>query len=106
MSLNSIGPYQLIEEMGRGKMGVVFRGFDPGIGRPVAIKIIRADQLATPEEISDLKMRFAREAGAAGKLSHPNIVTIHERCEQGDLQYLVMELIQGDSLDKTISKGQ
>jgi serine/threonine protein kinase len=48
MAIESIGPFQLLEELGRGAMGVVFRGFDPAIGRPVAIKIIRADQLASP----------------------------------------------------------
>jgi serine/threonine-protein kinase len=106
MAIESIGPFQLLEELGRGAMGVVFRGFDPAIGRPVAIKIIRADQLASPEEVSDLKVRFAREAAAAGMLSHANIVTVYHLGEEGDLQYLVMELVNGDSLEKTLSNGQ
>ena len=106
MAMQSIGPFQLLEELGRGAMGVVFRGFDPAIGRPVAIKIIRADQFASPEEVSDLKLRFAREAASAGKLSHPNIVTVYHLGEEGDLQYLVLELVNGTSLEKTLSDGQ
>jgi formylglycine-generating enzyme required for sulfatase activity len=106
MAMQSIGPFQLLEELGRGAMGVVFRGFDPAIGRHVAIKIIRADQLASPEEVSDLKVRFAREAAAAGKLSHPNIVTVYHLGEEGDLQYLVLELVNGASLEKTLSNHQ
>jgi serine/threonine-protein kinase len=106
MAIESIGPFQLLEELGRGAMGVVFRGFDPAIGRPVAIKIIRADQFASPEEVSDLKLRFAREAASAGKLSHPNIVTVYHLGEEGDLQYLVLELVNGTSLEKTLLSGQ
>jgi serine/threonine-protein kinase len=106
MSLESIGPFQLLEELGRGAMGVVFRGFDPAIGRSVAIKIIQSGQFASPEEKSDLKVRFAREAAAAGKLSHPNIVTVYQLGEQGDSQYLVLELVNGASLEKTLSGGQ
>src|ERR1017187_6803437 len=106
MAMQSIGPFQLLEELGRGAMGVVFRGFDPAIGRPVAIKIIRADQFASPEEVSDLKLRFAREAASAGKLSHPNIVTVYHLGEEGDLQYLVLELVNGCSLEKTLANGQ
>jgi hypothetical protein len=95
-----------VEGLGRGAMGVVFRGFDPAIGRLVAIKIIKADPLASLEESAQLKLRFAREATAAGKLSHPNIVTVYQFGEEGDLQYLVLELVDGYSLDKTLSNGQ
>src|ERR1035438_7883872 len=103
MSIKAIGAFQLLEELGHGAMGVVFRGFDPAIGRFVAIKIIRADQFASPEERSELKLRFAREAAAAGMLSHPNIVTVYHLGEEGDLQYLVLELVHGSSLEKTLS---
>ena len=101
--MQTIGPYQLLEELGRGAMGVVFRGFDPAIGRPVAIKIIQAGQFASAVEQAELKLRFAREAAAAGKLSHPNIVTIYQLGDDGDTQYLVLELVNGCSLEKTLS---
>ena len=101
--MQTIGPYQLLEELGRGAMGVVFRGFDPAIGRPVAIKIIQTGQFAGAVEQAELKLRFAREASAAGKLSHPNIVTIYQLGDDGDTQYLVPELVNGSSLEKTLS---
>jgi len=66
--MQTIGPYQLLEELGRGAMGVVFRGFDPAVGRAVAIKVIQAGEFAGAVESAELKLRFAREA-AAGKLS-------------------------------------
>jgi serine/threonine-protein kinase len=102
--MESIGPFTLESELGRGAMGVVFRGFDPAIGRPVAIKIIQGGRFATLEETADLKQRFAREAAAAGRLSHPNIVTIYQFGEEGDLQYLVQELIDGGSLSQLIQR--
>ncbi len=106
MPNGAIGPYQLLEEVGRGAVGVVFRGFDPAIGRQVAIKIIQPGQFASSEERDDLKLRFTREAAAAGKLSHPNIVTVYQLGEEGDIQYLVLELINGFSLEKTLASGQ
>jgi serine/threonine-protein kinase len=105
-SRQSIGPFQLVEELGRGATGIVFRGFDPAIGRPVAVKIIWADPFSGPEERSESKLRFAREAAAAGNLSHPNIVTVYQLAEEGGVQYLVTELVQGSSLEKTLSDGQ
>ncbi len=104
--MDTIGPYQIIEELGRGAMGVVFRGFDPGIGRPVAIKVIRSQQFALEEEKAAQKVRFAREAAAAGKLSHPNIVTIYQLGEHDEFQYLVMELVSGSSLGQSLAGGE
>jgi len=104
-TMQSIGPYRLDSELGRGAMGIVFRGFDPAIGRAVAIKIIQLNQFATANEKAELKLRFAREATAAGKLSHPNIVTVYHLGEQSDLQYLVLELVEGWSLEKALSNG-
>lgn len=103
--MESIGPYRVDTELGRGAMGIVFRCFDPAIGRAVAIKVIRASQFATVSERAELKLRFAREATAAGRLSHPNIVTVHQLSEQADLQYLVLELVEGWSLEKALSDG-
>lgn len=103
--MQSIGPYRLDSELGHGAMGVVFRGFDPVIGRAVAIKIVRMDQFATADEKAELRLRFVREATAAGKLSHPNIVTVYHLGEQSDLQYLALELVEGWSLEKALSNG-
>ncbi len=101
--MSQVGQYQVMEELGRGAMGVVFRGLDPAIGRQVAIKIIRAQPFATAEEGAALRQRFAREASAAGKLSHGNIVTIYQLGEQNGLPYMVMEFVAGSSLEGMLS---
>ena len=100
-----IGPYVLIEEIGRGAMGVVYRGFDPAIGRAVAIKIIRSDPFVPSLDQDEARRRFAREAGAAGKLSHRGIVTVFHLGNEGEHQYLVMELVAGQSLEKLLVDG-
>ena len=69
MNPETIGSYKIVGELGRGAMGVVYQAFDPGIGRPVAIKVIRVNPDATAEESSQLRQRLIREASAAGKLS-------------------------------------
>jgi formylglycine-generating enzyme required for sulfatase activity/tRNA A-37 threonylcarbamoyl transferase component Bud32 len=94
-----IGSFEIVEELGRGAMGVVFRAFDPAIGRPIAIKVIRAQAFATNEEDQEARLRFAHEAAAAGRLSHPNIVTVFHFGEERDYQYLVMELVEGKALN-------
>ncbi len=86
-------------------MGVVFRGFDPSIARPVAIKVIRPQHLATPELGEEARTRFSREANAAGRLSHPNIVTIYQLGEDRGYQYMAMEYVDGAPLNKTMSAG-
>jgi serine/threonine-protein kinase len=101
--MQTIGPYQILEELGRGAMGVVFRGFDPIIGRPVAIKVLHAEKFSGAVESGELKLRLAREAAAAGKLSHPNIITIYHFSEDSGYHYLVMELVEGESLDSVFS---
>ena len=98
-----IGHYEILGELGRGAMGVVFRGFDPAIGRPVAVKVIKAQAFSTLEEIQEARLRFAREAAAAGKLSHPNIVTVYHLGEERDYQYLAMELVEGKPLAPSAS---
>ncbi len=86
-------------------MGVVFRGFDPSIARPVAIKVIRPQHLATPELGEEARTRFSREANAAGRLSHPNIVTIYQLGEDRGYQYMAMEYVDGAPLNKTMRGG-
>ena len=100
-----IGPYQIVEELGRGAMGVVFRAFDPSIARPVAIKVIRPQQLETEDQNNEARLRFSREANAAGRLSHPNIVTIYQLGQDRGYQYMAMEFVEGAGLDKTMVPG-
>ncbi|MBS1830230.1 MAG: serine/threonine protein kinase [Acidobacteria bacterium] len=96
--LSSIGPFQILEEIGRGGMGTVYRGIDPMIGRPVAIKIIRLLGYNDAEEQAWLRSRLFREARAAGRLCHPGIVTIYQVGEERDLAYIAMEFVDGLSL--------
>ena len=100
MPLTKVGRYQIQEELGRGAMGVVYRGFDPTIGRQVAIKTISLET-SDPE----LLMRFRREAQAAGILSHPNIVTIYDAGEDQGLFYIAMELVEGETLQRVIGRS-
>ena len=100
MPLSKVGRYQIQEELGRRAMGVVYRGFDPTIGRPVAIKTISLDT-ADPE----LVKRYRREAQAAGILSHPNIVTIYDAGEDQGLFYIAMELVEGETLQRLIGRS-
>ena len=95
-----IGRYEILQEIGRGAMGVVFKGRDPLIGRAVAVKTITSGVA----ESSDLLERFYREARAAGGLQHPNIVTIHELAESGGAPFIVMEYLEGESLEKLIAR--
>ncbi len=94
--METLGRYQILGELGRGGCGIVYRALDPGIGRAVAIKTILAD--ANSPAGTALRERFRREARSAGNLSHPNIVTIHEFNDSGEIMFIAMELIQGQSL--------
>ena len=99
-TLRHIGRYEVIEELGRGAMGVVFKARDPFIGRLVAVKTITAGIA----ENADLLERFRREAIAAGGLQHPNIVTIYEMSDSDGLPFIAMEYLEGESLAKVISR--
>ena len=102
MTPQAIGGYQILGELGHGAMGVVYHGRDPAIGRPVAIKVIRIQAESTAEEGAELRQRLIREASAAGKLSHPGIVTIYQLGEEGQDVFVVMEFVQGASLQQLI----
>jgi serine/threonine-protein kinase len=87
-----IGKYELQNELGRGGFGRVFRAYDPSVGRPVAIKVL------TAENDPELMERFRAEAGTTGQLQHKNIVTVFDCGEQDGAPYIVMELLEGDNL--------
>ncbi len=102
--IKSLGRYQIIGTLGKGAMGLVYKGIDPAINRPVALKTIRLDFVNDPTEMEELRERLHREAQAAGKLSHPNIVTIYDVGSEGFLQYIAMEYLEGQTLEDMIKK--
>ena len=95
--IDKLGKYEIRRELGRGAMGVVYEGYDPLIKRSVALKTIRADQLAG-ENAETVIARFRREAQAAGRLSHPNIVSIYDFGEEEGVWYIAMEFVNGREL--------
>src|SRR6476660_201041 len=97
--LQKIGKYDVTDKLGEGGMGVVYKGIDPGIGRPVAIKMMTGGFAENP----DLLKRFQREAQSAGTLQHPNIVIVYDLGDQDGNPYLVMEYLEGEPLDKMIA---
>jgi CHASE2 domain-containing sensor protein/predicted Ser/Thr protein kinase len=102
--LKNLGRYQVAGVLGKGAMGTVFKGVDPAIGRPVALKTIRLDFVSDETEMAELRDRLLREAQAAGKLSHPNIVTIYDAGSEGTLQYIAMEYLEGQTLEQLTKK--
>src|ERR1051326_8528399 len=97
-----VSHYRIVEKIGEGGMGVVYRGLDLSLGRPVAMKLL------PPEKVGDLdrKRRFVQEAKAASALSHPNIVTIYEIAHHENVDYVAMEYIAGRSIHQRIYSGQ
>ena len=93
-----LGRYEIEKELGKGAMGVVYYGKDPKIGRVVAIKTMALAQEFEPDELQDVKERFFREAETAGRLNHPNIVSIYDAGEEHDLAYIAMEFLKGKDL--------
>ena len=100
----TLGRYEIIKELGQGAMGTVYLGRDPSIQRKVAVKTLNYAEIAA-DELADVKARFFREAEAAGKLSHPNIVTIYDVGEDHDMAYIAMELLDGQDLTHCCKKG-
>ena len=104
MSLPSgsrLGPYEILAPLASGGMGEVYVARDPRLGREVAIKVLPADRLTDEAR----RRRFVQEARATSSLNHPNIVTIHEIEKDGDVDFIVMELVRGRSLDRLIPKS-
>jgi serine/threonine-protein kinase len=104
MPPNRLGRYEVLGELGKGAMGVVYRARDPLIERAVAIKTFACGGLPA-EEVAAFERRFFREARLAGGLSHPNIVTVYDVGRSGDLAYIAMELLDGQSLRQVLDSG-
>ena len=97
-----LGRYEVDRELGKGAMGAVYLGKDPKISRTVAIKTMALSQEFEDDELVEVKERFFREAETAGRLNHPNIVTIFDAGEEHDLAYIAMEFLKGTDLSKYI----
>ena len=104
MSLKKLGRYDLIRVLGKGAMGLVYEGSDPDLGRRVAIKTIRVENLSE-QAAADYEHRFRVEARSAARLQHPNIVSVYDAGRDGDVAFLVMEFIQGDDLKHHLDQG-
>jgi type II secretory pathway pseudopilin PulG len=102
MSLQNIGRYEIIGELGRGAMGLVYKAKDPTIGRIVALKTMRLDVHGL--EAEDMLRRFRNEAQAVGVLNHPNVVTIFDAAEQDKIFYIAMEFIEGTTLHQLLTQ--
>jgi eukaryotic-like serine/threonine-protein kinase len=96
-----IGPYEILSPLGAGGMGEVYRARDPRLDRAVAIKVLRSPQGASPTQLE----RFQREARSLARISHPHICTLHDVGEHGGVAYLVMELLEGETLADRLERG-
>jgi serine/threonine protein kinase len=103
--MDTIGKYQILDRLGQGGMGVVYKALDPDIHREVAIKTIRNELFTEGLEPDKILRQFMVEARAAGRLSHPNIATIYEVGRDKDLTYIAMQYIAGRSLRKALEAG-
>jgi eukaryotic-like serine/threonine-protein kinase len=100
--VRTIGKYRVERVLGRGSMGTVYLARDPGLDRPVALKTLTLDPAGAPE----LRMRFLREAQAAGGLRHPNIVTVYDVGEDAGQPYIAMEYVEGVDLEQVIQRRE
>lgn len=102
--IEKLGRYNIIRVLGKGAMGVVYEGRDPNLDRAVAIKTIRVQSLS-PEAAAEYEGRFRTEARSAARLHHPNIVSVFDSGQDGDIAYLVMEFIEGEDLKQHLEAG-
>ena len=104
-TVTKAGRYEIVGELGRGAMGIVYKATDPVIGRTVAVKTIRLSEEGTGLSRPELLTRFQTEARAAGLLTHPNIVVVFDAGEEDGLYYITMELVEGKSLQALLDAG-
>jgi Tol biopolymer transport system component len=96
-----LGPYEILGSLGAGGMGEVYRARDPRLGRDVALKVLPADAAADPER----RRRFENEARAVAALNHPHILAVHDVGTDGDVSYVVFELVEGETLRQRLARG-
>lgn len=96
----TLGRYRIDSEIGRGSMGAVYLGHDPQIGRSVAIKTMALSRGFARDQVGEARERFFREAETAGRLHHPDIVTVFDAGETGDLAWIAMEYVKGEDLQR------
>jgi len=103
-----LGRYEVVRELGKGAMGVVYLAKDPLIGRLVALKTIRAAAHADDDEAKEFQQRFIREAQAAGILNHPAIVTVHDigQDDESGMSFIAMEFVEGQNLKEVLAQGR
>jgi serine/threonine protein kinase len=103
-----LGRYEIVRELGKGAMGIVYLAKDPLIGRLVALKTIRLGVHSDDDETREFQQRFVREAQAAGILNHPSIVTVHDigQDETGGMSFIAMEYVEGQNLKEVMSSGK
>src|SRR5262244_1362763 len=99
---SSVGRYEIRSKLGAGGMGEVYLAHDARLDRQIALKILPAQFTANPAQVE----RFEREARAASALNHPNIITIHEIGQEGDIHFIATEFIKGDTLREIIASGK
>src|SRR5450756_3091134 len=97
-----LGPYEILEPIGAGGMGEVYRARDTRLERMVAVKVLPSHLSAS----SDVLQRFEREAKTISQLSHPNICALYDVGREGETEYLVMELLEGETLSDRLAQGQ
>src|SRR5580765_5618202 len=96
-----LGPYEIVAPLGAGGMGEVYRAHDSRLGRDVAVKVLPAHLM----ENSEVRQRFEREARAVSSLNHPHICTLHDIGREGETDYIVMELVEGETLADRLARG-
>src|SRR5258706_2807113 len=103
-----LGRYEIVRELGKGAMGIVYLAKDPLIGRLVALKTIRPSAHADDEDTREFQQRFVREAQSAGILNHPSIVTVHDigQDEPSGMSFIAMEYVEGQNLKEALTQGR
>ena len=102
--IGTLGRYKIVGEIGQGAMGTVYKAVDPIIDRTVAIKTINLN--LSKQELEEYQARFSQEIKAAGRLNHPNIVTVYDVGKTDQVAYMAMEFLEGAELKDIINSGK